>query len=299
LNGQSTPSHDGGALNDWGKDAHAPIVLYTDPMLAVEASARAAARSSSNGGNNGSNNGGNNDEEGTFSLGAHAVHTVLLCRLELGRRHTMYGNRTQAMQPSKELAAQIPPECHTGMVSYSSTNKNEGGTAGAFYIVRREHAHRIVPECYLLAQESPRVWPGTVGKDAKDIKKNNKLDGEKIEKVLSELTMPVHQTAVGKEAKKLTNVFEKKVLKEVQRYEHRIFQEMDPETAEQLQQSENEVARLRDTLSGLRKQIDSEKGMQERILREFRASFGDNGGTSNVRRSGSLAQAANGNRPTR
>ena len=59
------------------------------------------------------------------------------------------------------------------------------------------------------------------------------------------------------------------------------------------------VARLRDTLSGLRKQIDSEKGMQERILREFRASFGDNGGTSNVRRSGSLAQAANGNRPTR
>ena len=58
---------------------------------------------------------------------------------------------------------------------------------------------------------------------------------------LSELTMPVHQTAVGKEAKKLTNVFEKRVLKEVQRYEHRIFQEMDPETAEQLQQSENEV----------------------------------------------------------
>ena len=35
----------------------------------------------------------------------------------------------------------------------------------------------------MLAQESPRVWPGTVGKDAKDIKKNNKLDGAKIEKV--------------------------------------------------------------------------------------------------------------------
>ena len=48
---------------------------------------------------------------------------------------------------------------------------------------------------------------------------------------------------------------------------------MNPETAEQLQQNENEVSRLRDTLSGLRKQIDSEKGMQERILREFRASI--------------------------
>ena len=62
---------------------------------------------------------------------------------------------------------------------------------------------------------------------------------------------------------------------------------------------------MRDTLQGLRKQIDSEKGMQERILREFRASFGDNGGnnsggsSSNVRRSGSLAQAVAGGRPSR
>jgi len=45
---------------------------------------------------------------------------------------------------------------------------------------------------------------------------------------------------------------------------------------------------------GLRKQIDSEKGMQERILREFRASFGDatttsnqNNSSSSIRRSGS------------
>ena len=61
-----------------------------------------------------------------------------------------------------------------------------------------------------------------------------------------------------------------------------------------------QVSRLRDTLSGLRKQIDSEKGMQERILREFRASFGDNGSGSNssVRRSGSLAQAVANNRPS-
>ena len=43
-----------------------------------------------------------------FCLGPHAVHTVLLCRLDLGRRHTLYGNRSQALSPSKELAAQIP-----------------------------------------------------------------------------------------------------------------------------------------------------------------------------------------------
>jgi hypothetical protein len=214
---------------DWGNDPNAPIVLYTDPMLAVEASARAASRTSSQ---------QDQEKEENFSVGAHAVHTVLLCRLDLGRRHTMYGSRSQALQPSKELAAQIPPECHTGMVSYSNHGKSDagGGTAGAFYIVRREHAYRIVPECYLLAQESPRVWPGTT----KDDKKKG-LDGAKIEKVLAELTMPAHQSLIGKEAKRITSMFDKRVLKEVQRYEHRIYQEMDPETAEQLQQSENEV----------------------------------------------------------
>ena len=54
--------------------------------------------------------------------------------------------------------------------------------------------------------------------------------------------MPASSSVVGKEAKKITTEFERKVLKEIQRYEHRIFQEMDPETAEQLQQSENEVS---------------------------------------------------------
>ena len=177
-----------------------------------------------------------------FCLGPHAVHTVLLCRLDLGRRHTLYGNRSQALSPSKELAAQIPPECHTGMVSYGGGQS----TAGAFYIVRKEHAHRIVPECYLLSQESPHVWPGKNlnenGNTGNSKKGKNSLDGLKIEKVLSELTMPASSSVVGKEAKKITTEFERKVLKEIQRYEHRIFQEMDPETAEQLQQSENEVS---------------------------------------------------------
>jgi hypothetical protein len=60
-----------------------------------------------------------------------------------------------------------------------------------------------------------------------------------------------------------------------------------------------QVARLRDTLQGLRKQIDSEKGMQERILREFRASFGDNGSSSTrSSRSNSLASQASSQRPS-
>ena len=123
----------------------------------------------------------------------------------------------------------------------------------------------------MLSQESPKQWPGYgpgSGKKNEGGKSKSTLAGTKIEKVLAELTIPAKQSMTGKEGQKMTTEFERKVFKEVQRYEHRIFQEMDPETAEQLQQSENEITRLRDTLQGLRKQIDSEKGMQERILRK-------------------------------
>jgi hypothetical protein len=246
----------------------APIVLYTDPMLAVEASAAAAkaeaatpgsamyaerkraghgeggGKDDSSGSASGSGGGDGSssfsvDNAESFSTGNHAVHAVLLCRLDLGRRHTLYGSRAQALAPSKELAAQIPPECHTGMVSYGGGAAASGN--GAFYLVRQEHAHRIIPECYVLAQEAPRKWPGSTrgGDGAVGVPG---LDGAKIEKVLAELTMPASSSGVGKDAQRITSEFERKVLKEVQHYEHRIFQEMDPETAEQLQHSENEVS---------------------------------------------------------
>ena len=68
-----------------------------------------------------------------FSTGVHAVHTVLLCRLDLGRRHTLYGSRAQAFKPTRELAAQIPPECHTGMVSYGGGQTTAGKKFLAYF----------------------------------------------------------------------------------------------------------------------------------------------------------------------
>ena len=41
----------------------------------------------------------------------------------------------------------------------------------------------------------------------------------------------------------------------MQRYEQRVAQEMDPETAAQLQEAEAEVSRLRDTLQGLENKL--------------------------------------------
>ena len=219
-----------------------PIVLHTDPVLAIERCVR------------GDLNAG--DEDAGVS---GKVYVALLCRVALGQRHTLYGTRGQAVAPPSDLISQLPSECHTGQVNYGT-----GNSAGAYYVVRPEHAVRIVPESFLLVQELPKTQPGGIS-----------LTGIKLEQMLSELTLPIDLSGPGREAARIREDYERRVLKEMQKYEQRVAQEMDPETAAQLQEAEAEISRLRDTLQGLRKQIDSEKEMQEKILRDFRAQYGN------------------------
>jgi hypothetical protein len=217
------------------------LVLHTDPVLAVERSFLG------------------DKVAGDADVGqAGKVYVALLCRVAIGQRHTLYGTRSQALDPPADLLSQLPPESHSGQVNYGS-----GSGAGAYYVIRPEHAARIIPESFLLIQEVPKKRAGGVS-----------LTGVKLEQMLSELTLPGDTSGPGREAHRVHADFERRVLKEMQRYEQRVAQEMDPETASQLQETEAEVGRLRDTLQGLRKQIDTEKEMQERILRDFRAQYG-------------------------
>lgn len=219
----------------------AGLVLHTDPVLAIERSIRLDTLS------------------GKIEDGATGTIVVaLLCRVAVGQKHVLYGTRGQAVDPPADLLGQMPPDSHSGQVNYGS-----GNNAGAFYIMPSQYASRIVPETFLLVQDTPKVSPGGLN-----------LSGVKLEQMLSELTLPGENSGPGREANRVHADFERRVLKEMQRYEQRVAQEMDPETASQLQEAETEVARLRDTLSGLRKQIDTEKEMQERILRDFRAQYG-------------------------
>jgi len=218
-----------------------PIVLHTDPVLAIERCVRGDLKAG--------------DEDAGVS---GKIYVALLCRVALGQRHTLYGTRGQAVDPPSDLLEQIPPECHTGQVNYGT-----GNNAGAYYVIRPEHSMRAVPESFLLVQELQKTQPGGIS-----------LTGIKLEQMLSELTLPIDLSGPGREASRIRDDYERRVLKEMQRYEQRVAQEMDPETAAQLQEAEAEVSRLRDTLQGLRKQIDSEKEMQERILRDFRAQYG-------------------------
>ena len=57
---------------------------------------------------------------------------------------------------------------------------------------------------------------------------------------------------------------------------------MDPETAARMQEVDEETRRLAEEMAALRTQIDTEKAMQEQILRDFRhqlaAGHGSGGG---------------------
>lgn len=72
--------------------------------------------------------------------------------------------------------------------------------------------------------------------------------------------------------------YQAKAAAEVERHEQRVWREMDPESARDLQRAENEVRRLTSHLNSLREQIDGEKGLQERILRDFRQQLGRTSG---------------------
>ena len=119
------------------------------------------------------------------------------------------------------------------------------------------------------------------------------INSSSLESLLDDLALPAQMS--NQAARSITPAFEKRAAAELQRYENRVWQEIDPETASRLQEAETEANRLQSALDSLRAQIDTEKSLQEHILREFRAQFGTGAG----RRSKSNgAQSGRSHRPS-
>ena len=79
-------------------------------------------------------------------------------------------------------------------------------------------------------------------------------------------------------AASLLRRFEAQSAEEVSKYERRVEQEMDPESAARMQQVDEETRQLQEEMQALRTQIDAEKAMQEQILRDFRHQLAAAGG---------------------
>ena len=84
--------------------------------------------------------------------------------------------------------------------------------------------------------------------------------------------------ASDSKAASLLRRFEAQSAEEVSKYERRVEQEMDPESAARMQQVDEETRQLQEEMQALRTQIDTEKAMQEQILRDFRHQLAATGG---------------------
>ena len=97
--------------------------------------------------------------------------------------------------------------------------------------------------CYLLSQESP-MNSSIIVTSGTSCKKFRWSACGKVWRWRRCWASWPSQSAVGKEGRRMTSLKDKVMKEKCKEYDHRIYQEMNPETAVQLQQNENEVSRL-------------------------------------------------------
>jgi len=159
----------------------------------------------------------------------------------------------------------------------------EEGAVGApvCYVLPADEGVRVLPEFFLMCVEAGDGL-GRGGADASETA---------LEAALADLTQApaagdgdaATQAIFGgvdAEGAELLAAFQKRVAEAVARHEERVWRQMDPETARQLQETEGEVKRLTATLHSLREDIDAEKSAQEKVLRDFRNSIAKGGKNS-------------------
>ena len=135
--------------------------------------------------------------------------------------------------------------------------------------VRQTHAEKILPEYHFLCTGS-------------------QLKGEirRVEKTLEELkTLSVTNNDFESSAssenvggnKKLDQL-ENSIKDLIQRYSEAVWEELSPETADQLRELDNDMRHREKVVGRGREAIDLERENQENILREFRATLAQRGG---------------------
>ena len=72
--------------------------------------------------------------------------------------------------------------------------------------------------------------------------------------------------------------FKERSADEVRRYEQRVSAEMDPASANKMREADEEARRMQEEEDALRTQIDTEKAVQEQLLRDFRHQLAGGGG---------------------
>lgn len=164
----------------------------------------------------------------------------------------------------------ISSESSMARFNYS---EDERSTA-CFYILRGSSMNFVIPEVYLVLQEAALDQPLRCPKKQTNICSLMLIKAPRLDTTLQDL-IAFGQRAIrnglglSKEDSDKLDEFEDRIESYMKRYEDCIFQELDPETAEALDDAENKVHGYKKELSAVREQIEREKTRQEQILRDF------------------------------
>jgi len=138
---------------------------------------------------------------------------------------------------------------------------------GQFYCVQAKSAVQILPEYHFLCTGS-----------------HLKSEIRRVEKILEEMKM---MTIDGKIAGEVGNgadknsdmqQLESKIDNLIEKYGEAVWEELSPETAEQLRHLDKDMRHREEVVGKGREAIDGERENQENILREFRAALAAKGG---------------------
>jgi len=183
-------------------------------------------------------------------------------------------NNMKSKIPKSADGLKITYPINDGRRMYSDEDgqSGSGSTKGQFYCVRPEKAAHVLPEHHMLCTGSQL-----------------KSEIKRLEKVLEEMKMlsvgegqNLASVIVGgggdSTSNKKLEQLENSVKDLVQRYSEAVWEELSPETADQLRELDKDMRHREKVVGRGREAIDLERENQENILREFRAALAQKGG---------------------
>jgi len=144
--------------------------------------------------------------------------------------------------------------------------------SGSEVPVSSPNAHSVLCSCdipFIHVKESTRVLPEyMVAYDVRLPGASRTLD--EPDSALTAIEEKILAPQVALPGLNNLSDIERRMQREFWRFEQHLFEEMDPGTAKSVEESDQEMKRLQETLDSLMLSIQKERTQQESILREFR-----------------------------
>mmetsp|Transcript_5090 Transcript_5090/g.8968 ORF Transcript_5090/g.8968 Transcript_5090/m.8968 type:complete len:733 (-) Transcript_5090:333-2531(-) len=198
------------------------------------------------------------------------MYRVIQCRATLPRVETIAGDKESlsSLETAARYIMQVPVDSCAVKVTCPVP---EADSEESFLVVRPSHAALLLSTMYITLTSPSGDKDNEGDNPPKNLSPESILAQDPgLEHLVQTITEKITKSGSGippELAERLERI-ESKIEHHISQYEERILQELDPNTAEQINRLETSVDKMEHDLTSVRSEIDSEKAKQERILRE-------------------------------